>query len=475
MKTSPRKPPFRDEAASLRGLALLGLLGLGLGLGAATTASAQAFAYSQKPPGGLTQDKVPMFVVYGFDDNARVEGIQWFTNYVRTRKNPAGNGNAATFDGTPVRATWFLTGNYIHSEGFVTAGSQTLNDITNAWKTLYQDGHEIANHTWSHPHGSGLDLEGWKDQIRKSNEHLSQSLGVPVNKIKGFRTPFLEYTPTTLQALKDLGFTYDCSIEFGFNGWQPQPGDSGNWNSMTNPETHKKLWWPYTLDNGSPPGNASKGNPTQAGLWEIPVYTYLKADGSGEVTGFDFNLWKVATKDQFVATLKRNFDLRRAGNRNPLTINSHSDYYTQYNDDANKEFTYADWQTRQRGMEEFLDYVLQFPETRIVTYSELIDWMKNPVPLGSNPGSFITRGDLRAAALTMRTGLDGALELRLPARGEYRLSLFTPDGRRAQHRTQNFEAGVATLRFDRPLKSGVYYAVLSGGGHQVRQKVVLNR
>src|SRR5689334_24126345 len=98
---------------------------------------------------------------------------------------------------------------------------------------------------------------------------------------------------------------------------------------------------------------------------EVPVITYMK-DGGGEVTGFDFNMWKVMDKAAFVKCLKQEFDLRRAGNRNPLSLSLHSDYYTQYNDDANKEFTLATWQERQKGVEEFIDYALTFPETRVV-------------------------------------------------------------------------------------------------------------
>lgn len=444
-------------------------------LGSAVSAGAQAFAWSQSPPGKLPADKVPMFVVFGFDDNARVEGVQWWANMVRARKNPVGTGNPQTFDGLPVRSTWFLTGNYIHSEGFVTAGSQTLSDVVNAWKGLYNDGHEIANHTWSHPHGSGLDIEGWKNEIRKTTEHLTASLGVPAANIKGFRTPYLEYTPATLNALKDLGFQYDCSIEFGFNGWQPLPGDSGNWNSMTNPETHKKLFWPYTLDAGSPPGNASKGNPTIPGFWEVPVYTYLKSDNSGEVTGFDFNLWKVSSKEQFVATLKHNFDLRRAGNRNPLTVNVHSDYYSQYNDDANREFTLADWRQRQQGLQEFLEYVLQFPETRVVGYSDMIAWMKNPIALGGAAGTGVSEASLATAALSLRTVPGAALELSLPAAGAYRLALFNPQGRLEASLTRRFEAGKARVSFDRPLRAGVYFVELGNGTNKANRKIVLTR
>jgi hypothetical protein len=448
-------------------------LTLSLGFLSPAPARADVFAWSQSPPGGLAAAKVPMIVSFGFDDNARVEGVAWFADLVRNRKNHSGTGNPQTFDGTPVRATWFLTANYT-AEGFVTAGTQTAQDVIQSWKGLVSDGHEIANHTWDHPHGSGLDVAGWKDQIQRSNDHLIKILGIQASDIKGFRTPFLEYSTSTLTALKDLGFLYDCSIEFGFNGWQPQAGDSGNWNSMVNPETHKKLWWPYTLDQGSPPGNASKGNPMVPGLWEIPVNTYLKPDNSAEVTGFDFNLWKVMDKATFVAALKHNFDLRRAGNRAPLTVNVHSDYYTQHNEDANKEFLLADHKQRQAAMEEFLAYILQFPDVRVVPYKSMISWMKNPVALATTPGT-VSRSDLKAAALTSRLTAGGALELTLPGQGIYSLTVVSAQGRVLERMTRGFVKGEARVQLASPLRSGIYFVQLSDGTHSVRQRMLLSR
>lgn len=433
---------------------------------------ADVMAWSQSPPGGLEPSKIPMFVCFGLDDNARVDGISWFADLFRARKNAPGTGNPQTFDGAPVRATWFLTANYT-ADGFISAGSQTVPDLVQAWKGLYADGHEIGNHTWDHPHGAGLDVDAWKEQLRKSNEHLIKILGIPQGEIQGFRTPFLEYGPNTLAAVKDMGFLYDVSIEFGFNGWQPVAGDSGNWNSMTNPETHKKLFWPYTLDQGSPPGNASKGNPIQPGLWEVPVNSFLMADDSRDITGFDFNLWKVEDKDGFLATLKHNFNLRRAGNRVPLAISAHSDYYTQYNPDANAEFLLADYTQRRAAMEEFLDYVLQFPDVRVVPYRSMIAWMKNPVALGEAPGSGISPATLKAAALSIRLTFPGTLEMSLPASGRYTLGVISTDGRILAEATRDLGKGKATLVLDRPLPGGIYFIRLGNGTVTVRQRVML--
>jgi hypothetical protein len=443
-----------------------------IALSLAAPARADLMAWSQHPPGGLDPAKTPMFVCFGFDDNARVEGVNWFADLVRNKKNPAGTGNPQTFDGSPVRATFFITANYTE-DGFIAAGTQTVPDLVQAWKGLYQDGHEIGNHTWDHPHGSGLDVDAWKSQIQKSNDHLAKILGIPVSAIKGFRTPYLEYGPNTLQAVKDMGFLYDVSIEFGYNGWQPLPGDSGNWNSMTNPETHKKLFWPHTLDEGSPPGNASKGNPKQPGLWEIPVNSFILADNSADVTGLDFNLWKVSDKDKYVATLKHNLDLRRAGNRAPLAVGAHSDYYSQYNPDANKEFTLADYKQRQAAMEEFLAYALSFPDVRVVRYEDILTWMKNPVALGNDPNAGISSATLRTAALSVRLAAPDRLELSIPVPGRYTLSVATPRGKVLATATRHLEKGLARIDLPRALPHGVYFIRMGDGTRAVRHRVTL--
>jgi hypothetical protein len=59
---------------------------------------------SQSPPGGLPVNKVPMFVSMGFDDNPDPEAVNWVVSAFNAIKNPAGSGNAATFDGTTARA-----------------------------------------------------------------------------------------------------------------------------------------------------------------------------------------------------------------------------------------------------------------------------------------------------------------------------------------------------------------------------------
>ncbi len=58
---------------------------------------------SPHPPGGLTPEQVPQFVMIGFDDNPQVEPMSWIIDHAAELKNPAGAGQTDTADGKPVR------------------------------------------------------------------------------------------------------------------------------------------------------------------------------------------------------------------------------------------------------------------------------------------------------------------------------------------------------------------------------------
>jgi hypothetical protein len=431
----------------------------------AAFASADNVAYSQVPPGGLKASQCPMFVLFAFDDNGNPDGILWFRNLVKDLKNR---------DNSPVRATFLNTGVYGSNDPAVLA----------AWKLLYQDGHELGNHSWDHPHGAALSLADWQTQIGNTNNFLVQNIPMSAGQVKGFRTPYLEYSSTTMQAVVSKGLQYDCSIEFGYNGWQPDVGDPDYppattgvwWNSMQSTRTFKKLFWPYTLDHGSPPGNSAAGNPTVAGLWEVPVYTWLRSDtGAGVVTGFDFNLWITASRATFAATIKMNFDLRYAGNRSPLLISAHTDYYAPGNADAESAFPNAHYPDRQLAIEDILTYVLQFPETRIVPVSTMISWMKNPTPVGvTNDKVERSPANSRtASAYGIQSVSRNRVEFSIPKSGAYAFSILSLQGRTIERNTGFRNAGAnASFPIRKALSPGAYIFSLNNESGIVLQKTV---
>jgi peptidoglycan/xylan/chitin deacetylase (PgdA/CDA1 family) len=340
-------------------------------------------APSKSPPGGLKPEQVPMFVALGFDDNGFDDGLNWVKNTYDGIKNPAGAGNAGTYDGTPALATFYITSNY---------GKDTA--VKNAYVALYKAGHELGDHTVSHPNGANFSVAQWDSQIQGCIDFLTSSVSEKRAEIIGFRTPFLAYNTNTFTSLKSHDFHYDCSIEEGF-----QPEVDGT-----------NFFWPYTLDGGSPGHDyeVSSGDlkaiGKYPGLWELPTYpvigppdsdaakygstaglrTRMKAAASyydsadGKVTGLDWNLWSEfkASKADFVATLEYTLDMRLRSNRAPLIFGTHSDIYSpQY---EGLKTGVAD---RRAAIAAFLAYAAGKPDVRIVSMRQVLDWIRNPVAL----------------------------------------------------------------------------------------------
>ena len=134
----------------------------------------------QVPPGDIPVEKTPMFIGLGFDDNShsglslgtqKTGGIKWVSDFMKGLVNPAGTGQAATFDGAPVRSSFFSNSYYFTpSQGDY--GSMVKWATNNAWK----QGHEIGNHTHSHITSYGgptMSAAGWTAEIDLCNYWLT--------------------------------------------------------------------------------------------------------------------------------------------------------------------------------------------------------------------------------------------------------------------------------------------------------------
>jgi peptidoglycan/xylan/chitin deacetylase (PgdA/CDA1 family) len=378
-------------------------------------------AASQMPPCGLAPNQVPQFVSVHFDDNAYsglqgsngTGGVDWIVQMMRNKHNPAGSGNAATYDGTPALVGFYFTTYYI-----AVWGNESNAYVKRAWHEALQAGFEVGNHTQTHlpNHGGTMYSEAqWTDEINQcitwltkpfdpneSNDSPNDADGIGAmrDQIFGFRTPYLEYDDATFSAIKQAGFWYDVSIQEGYEDGQ----------------TAQDFFWPYTLDNGSP-GNdvlVSWGSSVpimqHPGLWELPVYPVIVPPddvaaqygvtpglrdrmhttqsyfdvNDGKITGIDYNLWVDAgnggfamSKAEFLATLKYTLDQHLAGNRTPMMIGAHSEQYSS-------KYMYpprATPEERQQALEEFIDYALSKPEVRVVTNKQILDWVRNPSPI----------------------------------------------------------------------------------------------
>jgi hypothetical protein len=342
-------------------------------------------AASINPPGGLAANRVPQFVMFGFDDNAYADGMHWVVDSMFAGKK--------NNDGSPARATFFLIGGAATTDNggvFNPAGGQTEQDLIDSWKNAYAAGHEIGNHTWDHADGGDSRTPAdWQIEIQKSNDFIKSALAIDQCQLVGWRFPYLHFDNDGFTAIQSNGLRYDTSVEFGYDWWQP-PGFTMGFGSSS-PEYGKHYWWPFTLDQGFDSSFAccSKGVQPHPGLWEFPVHAFTHPDSASPgnvktVTGLDYNLWQtIATVDStvdFCATLKYSFDQRYNNNRSPFNVGCHSDIYSEHNSTVDNAWgtTAA---TRRAALQCFLDYVLTFPDARVVPFRDVVEWMRDPKPL----------------------------------------------------------------------------------------------
>jgi hypothetical protein len=367
---------------------------------------------SALPPAGLSPQQVPLFVCFGSDDNGysglpgsgAAGGMHFLTDLFAGRHNPAGTGNIATFDGTPAHYSFFVNTYYITptEQGSAYAAREREDPVwvRRGWKEAIEAGHEIGNHTHSHPHGREFTVAQWEDEMQRCTEILERpytaeevpgspsGLGVAARELLGFRTPFLEYADATLAAVQNQGFAYDCSLDEG----------------LEDDQDGRNFVWPYRLDHGSPGSPAIGPHP---GVWEIPVYVFivppndackrlgvapglrdaLKArqgyfdTAAGKISGMDWNLWCefAMTPAEFLATVKYTLELRLSGNRAPLTIGLHSELYSDRQTSGECAATPAE---RRATLKRLVTSLHERDAVRIVSARELLGWLQHPVPLG---------------------------------------------------------------------------------------------
>ena len=181
------------------------------------------------------QGKVPQFVAITFDDNfglaapGAVGGVRATIKYFAGKRNPAGRGNAADFDGFPIRTTFFDTSIYAVDSSRKVLGHRgedwnSRNRL--AWKAAIMAGHEMADHTVNHFNGGAAMISDqaccrsrdwtaaqWSVEIASCRTTLTDHrFGLGAKDVIGFRAPYLSYNDHMFRALQDLGFAYDSSL-----------------------------------------------------------------------------------------------------------------------------------------------------------------------------------------------------------------------------------------------------------------------
>lgn len=403
---------------------------------------------SKNPPGGLNSKNVPMFVLFGWDDNNMEDAMFWIVDFMKGKKNPSGTNNPKTFDGTPALHTFFNVG----------AGW-----LDTAWSKAFNAGHEIACHTLCHnaveagsdfcQTGTNNTADEWKQDVLETIDSLTnwinnynkqEKIEIVFKKedIKGFRTPRLEYNDNTFKGIVAAGILYDCSIE-----------------SSDDPAT---AHWPYTLDGGVAPGALSKISQKYPGLWEFQVNTI------NGTTGFDYNFFQGGKGGkEYYQWIKGDFDKRYNGNRSPMLVNAHTDNFSPKQvPNGGKE--------RQSGVEDFVNYVLTKPEVRMVRFIDYINWARSPIELNKTP---ISVQNTIASGLTLTISPANEISFTVPQAGTYSLELFSTVGKKIGTISSGlFTQGTHSYSIHRNvLPSGMYIVSLKGENAKASARIsILN-
>lgn len=432
----------------------------------------------------ISVENVPMFIVLGFDDNGIADatsngGATWIRNYLKEKKNPSGAGTEETFDGSDMRASFYLTAKYGRENVY-----EGYSNVRKVWNALYNEGHEMGNHSTIHLgywdavkkefisfDGRSYTKEQWlveemdtcHDLLIKEYDNLDKEKGIGIleSDLYGWRTPRLEWNDNTFLALKEKGYVYDCSVE----------SESDN--------DGKTLYWPFTMNDGHP-YEQSVGN--HVGLWELPAYRFYiptalqaKNGGKGIITGLDYNVW--ANKEswqpnmpeyngpEFTEILKHTLDLRMEGNRAPMLIGLHSDIYSSKKDGDYKSTASA--RERQLAIEDFIDYAVNtYSDIRVVTAIDVINWMRNPVGLDKGNPIAQKKHYSTNKNFAINSATHGNISFTVPSSGEYSLKVYSLKGSLLLNTKVKAEsAGKNSASWNKEaIHNGSYLFILEGKG-----------
>lgn len=323
--------------------------------GLRTFSEAAARPASTAPPGQMSPEQTPQFLLVTWDDCVNTASEALVRPLLDGLRNP---------DGRPVPSTYFVS-----LEGCPIGGTTDVDRL----RARYAAGDELAVHTRTHTTGTHTTQAEWERQIRDVQTVLWQ---IGTDTGAGFRAPQLLTNPALYAALERLGLLYDSSIV-----------ESPFWSPVS--DGPARFVWPFTYD-AWPTGAGATGRgqlceqwigtnacPTKphTGLWQIPLYVYTTTATPAGTTYL--GSLDIGGPEAFSgAPRRRGTDLRRVldtqfawrydGNRAPLNLFFHATGF----DEPDRYAVYRS----------FLSDVLGRGDVWAVTMQGLIEWMRKPVP-----------------------------------------------------------------------------------------------
>ncbi|XP_074602653.1 chitin deacetylase 7-like isoform X2 [Brevipalpus obovatus] len=363
-------------------------------------------------PGDLQPNQTPQFVLLGFsgainelvyDQYKKVLGYNSKFNPTQSKHNPNGCG---------IKGTFFINHEY-------------ANYAEIQW--LAGEGHEIAIHSITHrlPEIWWTDQANysqWAEEVIGMREIIlkfangGSSNGVLTrDNIVGFRAPYMKPGGDPMfEMIHDFGLTYDSSIVaprtptpiWPFTFDHRQPFDCSPNPSQNSGNSPKNTRGSEILNND---GRNGRGGPSQPrerrsimdqnnmhssgrtkrsspylgrplkcptkpypGLWEVPINPYFNEFNTCH--HLDQCVFPSADENDdgtdIADFLLENFNRHYTTNKAPFQLNFHVTWFTS--------------KPKVRALNKFIDKLLkEYRDVYFVTYQQLIQYMKNPVPLDS--------------------------------------------------------------------------------------------
>ncbi len=104
-----------------------------------------------------------------------------------------------------IKATFFLTGKWVEK-------------YPEFAKRIAADGHEIGNHSYSHPDAVKTTADGFADDIKKAENAIKNATGKSPRPY--FRFPFGSYNNTSLKTVGENGYPYSIQWSLDTIDWQ---------------------------------------------------------------------------------------------------------------------------------------------------------------------------------------------------------------------------------------------------------------
>lgn len=95
-----------------------------------------------------------------------------------------------------VPASWFIPGH-------------TLETYPDACRRVFEEGHEIGHHGWTHRPPQSLSPAEEESELIRANEQIRKLTGRPA---RGYRSPSWDLSPHSVRLLLKHGFVYDSSM-----------------------------------------------------------------------------------------------------------------------------------------------------------------------------------------------------------------------------------------------------------------------